>query len=526
MVEVEGMTKPRFAYICLILVQPLLAVVTPAPLFQNGAVLQRDMPVPVWGKAPAGSKVTVAFAGQSESATADAHGRWLVTLQPLQTSAEGRAMTIAGDAPPAIEITGVRVGEVWLASGQSNMQWRVSQSTKQNQETIKAGGLPLLSSFDLPHRLSHRRMDTVGGKWRAATEETIPSFSAVGFFFARKLVEELGVPVGIIHGSWGGARIEPWWAEEGLDGIPELEALRKTRLASSPGFPAYDRAFRKHVDELAAWTKVAAQALDAGHPAPDMPTAPPLLNLGHKEAAGTYQAMIHPLVPYALRGFIWYQGESNNGEGLLYTAKMRALINGWRQQFKSPQAPFLFVQLAPFQYGGESGKSELLPGIWWAQQEVLKIPHTGMVVTNDIGDIKDIHPANKLDVGERLALWALADTYGREGLVKSGPLFSGYEVAGGTIIVRFDHTGSGLASRDGKPLDCFEVAGADGDYHPADARIADDGASIVLSSANVPAPVRARFAWSHIAEPNLMNKEGLPAGAFLTHPGEIAKSGR
>jgi sialate O-acetylesterase len=526
MVEVEGMTKHRFAYICLILVQPLLAVVTPAPLFQNGAVLQRDMPVPVWGKAPAGSKVTVAFAGQSESATADAHGRWLVTLQPLQTSAEGRAMTIAGDEPPAIEITGVRVGEVWLASGQSNMQWRVSQSTKQNQETIKAGGLPLLSSFDLPHRLSHRRMDTVGGKWRAATEETIPSFSAVGFFFARKLVEELGVPVGIIHGSWGGARIEPWWAEEGLDGIPELEALRKTRLASSPGFPAYDRAFRKHVDELAAWTKVAAQALDAGHAAPDMPTAPPLLNLGHKEAAGTYQAMIHPLVPYALRGFIWYQGESNNGEGLLYTAKMRALINGWRQQFKSPQAPFLFVQLAPFQYGGESGKSELLPGIWWAQQEVLKIPHTGMVVTNDIGDIKDIHPANKLDVGERLALWALADTYGREGLVKSGPLFSGYEVAGGTIIVRFDHTGSGLASRDGKPLDCFEVAGADGDYHPADARISDDGASIVLSSANVPAPVRARFAWSHIAEPNLMNKEGLPAGAFLTHPGEIAKSGR
>ena len=231
--------------------------------------------------------------------------------------------------------------------------------------------------------------------------------------------------------------------------------------------------------------------------------------------------MIHPLVPYALRGFIWYQGESNNGEGLLYTAKMRALIDGWRKQFNAPQAPFLFVQLAPYTYGGDRGNPQSLPGIWWAQQEALKIPHTGMVVTNDIGNIKDIHPRNKSAVGERLARWALADTYGRSGLVKSGPLFAGYESSGAAITVRFDHAGSGLVSRDGKPLNWFEVAGEDGKYRPAKAEILGDGKSIRLTNELIPRPQRARFAWSQIAEPNLMNKEGLPAGAFLTHPAEI-----
>jgi sialate O-acetylesterase len=227
--------------------------------------------------------------------------------------------------------------------------------------------------------------------------------------------------------------------------------------------------------------------------------------------------MIHPLVPTALRGFIWYQGESNNGEGMLYTAKKRALINGWRKQFQAPQAPFLFVQLAPFNYG--PNRDQDLPGIWWAQQETLKIPHTGMAVTNDIGNPKDIHPSNKSEVGRRLALWALADTYGQGDLVKSGPLFAGYEVTGkaDAVLLRFDHSGGGLASRDGKPLSHFEIAGPDGIYQPAVATISESGKSILLTSPAVPKPDRARFAWSQTAEPNLMNKEGLPAAAFNTH---------
>lgn len=500
---------------------PLMAAVTPASLFQDGAVLQRDRPVPVWGKADPGGEVTVSFAGQTHAATADAAGRWMVTLDGLDASAEGRTMRISGGEAPAIEILDVLVGEVWLGSGQSNMGWRISQSRKEDQAIAAEGPVKLLRFFEVPQALSHKRMDTVNGAWLPATPENAPKFSAVGYFFGRMLAEELGIPVAIIHSSWGGSRIEPWWAEEGLEGIGELEAVRKSRLAMSPGFEPYDTEFRNHVDELAAWTGVAAAAMDAGLPAPDMPTAPPLLKLGHREEAGTYQAMIHPLVPYALRGFIWYQGESNNGEGLLYAIKKRALIEGWRKQFNAPGAPFLFVQLAPFRYGGDRGNPEMLPGIWWAQQETLKIPNTGMAVTNDIGDIRDIHPGNKSAVGERLALWALADTYGRDGLVKSGPLFSGYEVTGQGILVRFDHTGGGLASRDGKPLDWFEVAAADGKYHAAGAKILDDGKSILLTSPEISEPKRARFAWSHIAEPNLMNREGLPAGAFLTHPAEI-----
>jgi sialate O-acetylesterase len=263
------------------------------------------------------------------------------------------------------------------------------------------------------------------------------------------------------------------------------------------------------------WSDAAGKALDAGLPVPEMPVEPEKLKLGHGAEAGTYQAMIHPLVPYALRGFIWYQGESNNGEGMLYTTKKQALIEGWRKQFLAPEAPFLFVQLAPYNYG-DNRKFDL-PGIWWAQQETLKIPHTGMAVINDIGMVGNIHPTNKSEVARRLALWAFADTYGLPGIVKSGPLFSGYKVTDQGIAIRFDHTGGGLVTRDGKPASWFEISAIDGVYQPAEAKISEDGKWILLTNPAVAKPDRARFAWSQIAEPNLMNKDGLPAAAFNTH---------
>jgi sialate O-acetylesterase len=273
--------------------------------------------------------------------------------------------------------------------------------------------------------------------------------------------------------------------------------------------------FRRFVSEIGVWSKAAQQALDGGSAVPEMPKAPELLVLGHNRETGTYQAMIHPLVPYALRGFIWYQGESNNGQGMLYTDNMRALIAGWRRQFKAAEAPFLYVQIAPFNYGPQNVSS--LPCLWWAQQEALKIPHTGMAVTNDIGMLDNIHPPNKSEVARRLALWAFADTYGKSGIVKSGPLFTGFKVTDQGIVIDFEHTGSGLATRDGQPPTWFEVAGRDGVYQKADAAISADGKQIILTSAAVARPDRARFAWSQLAQPNLMNREGLPAGAFNTH---------
>jgi sialate O-acetylesterase len=501
--------------IVLLLAQPVTAAVTMAPLFRDGGVLQREKTVPVWGHATAGKSVTVAFGGQTKTTTADAAGRWQVALAPMSASAVGRTMSVTEAWSPAFEINDLLVGEVWIGSGQSNMEFLVKETRQEDQTVAAAGPVPLMRLFTVPHGLNNVRQETVKGNWSPATPETAKDFSAVAYFFGKKLAEDLNVPVGMIHSSWGGSRIEPWLAEEGLVGIAELEGLRSQRLARSPGFPEYDKPFRKYLGAVRDWTEVATKALDSGLPAPEIPTAPELLKIGHTSDAGTYQAMIHPLVPYALRGFLWYQGESNNGEGMLYTAKMQALIAGWRQQFQAEDAPFLFVQIAPYNYG--EARTTDLPGIWWAQQEALKIPHTGMAVTNDIGNVQDIHPNNKGEVARRLALWALADTYHQSDIVKSGPLFSKYKVTESGIAISFDHTGSGLTTRDGKAPTLFEIAGIEGNYLPAEAQISADGKTLFLTHSSVPKPDRARFAWSQIAEPNLMNKEGLPAGAFNTH---------
>ncbi len=511
--------------------QPRLAAVIPAPLFRDGAILQQDKPVPVWGRAEVGGKVSVSFAGQTKTATANTHGRWQVNLDPMPASAVGRSLKISGAGSTDLEIKDVLVGEVWLASGQSNMQWPIDHCRKEDQEMAASGPVPLLRIFQVPEGETYDRKETLDGvirlwenipgegnqhldkgtmkpTWMPAKPETRDHAFAVPYFFGRKLAEEIQVPIGIIEGTWAGSRIESWWAEEGLTGIEPLAAIRKDRLAKSPGFPDYDKHFREYLAAVGQWSAAAVKATDAGLPVPEMPQAPELLKLGHGEETGSYQAMIHPLVPYALRGFIWYQGE-NNGEGMLYTSKQQALIQGWRHQFQAPQAPFLFVQVSPH--------VNHQPTLWWAQQETLKIPHTGMVVINDIGNTQDIHPRNKSEVGRRLALWALADTYGRKDIVKSGPLFAGYQVTDKGIVIILARTGGGLASRDGKPLNWFEVAGPDGVYESAEATISADGTSLHLTSVKVGKPDRARFAWSPIAEPNLMNREGLPAAAFNTH---------
>ena len=499
----------------LMLAQPTAAEVSLAPLFRDGGVLQREKPVPVWGHAAAGKSVTVTFGGQTKTTAADASGRWQISLAPMPANAEARTMNVIESGSNAIKVNDLLVGEVWIGSGQSNMEFLVRQTRQEDQAAAAAGPVPLMRLFTVPRELSNVRQETMKGRWSLATPETAKDFSAVAYFFGKKLAEELNVPVGMIDSSWGGSRIEPWWAEEGLAGIEDLAEMKNRRLARSPGFSEYDKPFRRYVDSVRSWTDGAAKALDAGFLAPDMPAAPELLKVGHTADVGLYQAMIHPLVPYALRGFLWYQGESNNGEGMLYTSKMQALIAGWRNQFKAADAPFLFVQLAPYNYG--ETRTTDLPGIWWAQQEALKISHTGMAVTNDIGDVQDIHPTNKGEIARRLALWALADTYGRTDLVKSGPLFAKYKVTESGIAIGFNHTGSGLTTRDGKPPTLFEIAGIDGNYLPAEAEITADGKTLFLTHPSIAKPDRARFAWSQIAEPNLMNKEGLPAGAFNTH---------
>jgi sialate O-acetylesterase len=484
-------------------------------VFTDGAVLQRDRAVPVWGSAAAGKQVVVKFAGQEKSTRAAADGKWRIDLDALPASAEGRVLEVREEGGAKLEVKDLLVGEVWLASGQSNMEWPISRSRPEDQAIAASGPVPLLRVLTVPKKLSAYRLDDFDGRWQAATPDSVRHFSAVAYFFGRRLTEELGIPVGMIHSSWGGSRIEPWLADEGLDGIPDLREMRDFRKARSPGTAEYDHLMRRHLKATRAWIDAAARALHERRPLPGQPSAPPQLPLGHGQALGTYQAMIHPLVPYGIRGFLWYQGESNLGEGMLYTLKMEALIKGWRQQFGVPAAPFLFVQLAPYHYG--DNREGALPAIWVAQQHVLKLPHTGMAVTMDIGNPADIHPTHKSEVARRLALWALADTYGKPGIVKSGPLFEKMEIADDAIRIRFSGAPTGLTTRDGKPPSHFEVAGPDWNFQPATAEIAAGEALVTLRSDAVKSPVMARFAWRQAAEPNLMNREGLPAAAFHSH---------
>ena len=445
-------------------------------------VLQRDMPCPIWGWANPGEQVIVTFAGQEQSAKADADGKWSVKLQPMKANAQPQTMTVQGNN--TLKLDDVLVGEVWLCSGQSNMEWSVAASSNP-QEEASAANHPRIRHIKIQHRPAEKpESDVPPTTWQLCSPQTVPGFTAVGYFFGRQLMTDLDVPVGLIGSNWGGTRIEPWTPPVGFQQTPALKDI-SDKLDSFPQ---------------------KMQQKDKSDP-PKVTTV-----INHQSPLALYNGMIHPLVPFAIRGAIWYQGESNNGEGMLYFEKMKALIAGWRSVWNNPKMPFLFVQLAPYKYG--NGDPTRLAAIWEAQTAALSIPNTGMAVTVDIGNTKDIHPKNKQDVGRRLALWALANTYGKSGIVYSGPLFKQLTVEGNKARLSFDHVGGGLVSRNDKPLTHFQVAGADMAFVPAEAKI--DGPTVVVSSDKVAAPVAVRFAWDQEAEPNLSNKEGLPASPFRT----------
>ncbi|MGE0756544.1 MAG: sialate O-acetylesterase [Pirellulaceae bacterium] len=441
-------------------------------LFGDHMVVQRNQPTVVWGWADAGEKVTVDLAGNKADATAGSDGKWSVKVSTPPAGGPYE-LTIAGKN--TVKLSDVLVGEVWICSGQSNMEWSVRQSQDAEKE-IAAANHARIRHIKVEHTPADKPQDDLVTKqgWQVCTPESVPAFTAVGYFFARNLQDALDVPVGLIGSNWGGTRIEPWTPPVGFEQVPALKDI---------------------ADQLSA---MPAKLADG--------------KINHQTPLALYNGMIHPLVPFAVQGAIWYQGESNNGEGMLYFEKKKALIGGWRKLWDRPEMPFYFVQLAPYKYGANRQPADLA-GIWEAQLKSLEIPHTGMAVTVDIGDVKDIHPRNKQEVGRRLALWALAKTYGKQ-LVYSGPLYASHAVEGDKIRIKFQHAGGGLTARDGKPLSHFEIAGDDGNFVAATATI--DGATVVVHSEKVAKPSAVRFAWDQIAEPNLSNQEGLPASPFRT----------
>jgi sialate O-acetylesterase len=380
------------------------------------------------------------------------------------------------------------------------------------KDAIAAAKFPLIRHITVANVNSKIPLEDIptSAPWTVCDPRTAASFSAVAFYFGRELHTRLQVPVGLIHSSWGGTAIEPWTPPEGFASVtnfaPVAAAVARTEEQSRKELAAM-------LDGIDAWSAAARRALADKAPVPVGPN--PSGFLQNAGPSGIYNAMIRPLIPYAIRGAIWYQGESNflyGKDGMIYKKRMEALVGGWRKVWEQGDFPFYYVQIAPFKYNAAQPQDLAL--FWEAQTAAMEIPNTGMAVINDIGDANDIHPRKKAEVGCRLALWALAKTYGQKDLVYSGPLYKSMEVDGARVRLTFDHVGGGLAARDGKPLDSFEIAGSDGKFVPAQAEI--DGRTIVVSSDPVPQPVTVRFAWSNIACPNLMNKEGLPASSFRT----------
>jgi sialate O-acetylesterase len=481
-------------------------------VFNHNMVLQRGQPVPVWGWAAPDEPVTVSFAGQSKKTVAGKDGAWRLVLGALQASVDPATFTVSG--ANTVTFTNVVVGEVWFCSGQSNMEWRMANVDNAEQERA-AATYPLIRHFKAPKAFKPAPEKNIQAAWEVTTPDGIGDESAVAYFFGRRLHQALKVPVGLINSSWGGTRIEPWTPACGFDGLPELAAIKTRVDTATPGTPRHTQVLNEYVAAVQAWVADAKAKSAAGQAISAAPEFPqhlvfPNAQGKHQEPTVLYNGMVAGLVPYAIKGAIWYQGCSNNGEGMLYLEKTKALVNGWRKVWGQGDFPYYLVQLAPYNYG--PARATHLPGIWEAQAAVpAAIPNTGYTVINDIGNTKDIHPRNKQDVGLRMANQALNRTYGMREIRWEGPVYKAFAVEGAKLRVTFDHA-EGLKTRDGQQPTWFELCGQDGLFRKADAVI--DGNSVVLSAPGITAPMAMRFAWDQLAEPNLVNGLGLPAGAF------------
>jgi sialate O-acetylesterase len=462
---------------------PAFAAVRLPAIISDHMVLQRADKVPVWGWAEPDERVTVEVGRQARSARADKDGRWSVNLDLSQAPVAPTTVSVRG-ASNSIVVSDVLVGDVWLASGQSNMEKPVGEQRGQKptfnaEAELAAADHPDIRLFKVAKVKARQSAADVQGQWVRCSPASLEStkFSAAAYFFGRRLQQELRVPVGLVDTTWGGTRIEPW--------TPPQDASLPQQGGKADG-------------------KVA-----------------------NTDASVIFNGMVSGLAPFAIKGAIWYQGESNvmdTDDGAAYAGKMEALVSGWRRYWQS-DFPFYYVQIAPHLYHIVRHSRVLdpyaAPRLWEAQAQALRIPGTGMIVTTDlVDDLKDIHPRDKKSVGLRLANLALAGTYGKKEIEPYGPVFRNLVVDGAKAVLEFDH-GQGLAARDGKALTWFDIAGEDGRYYPATAVI--EGGKVVVSSPEVKKPATVRFAWDEAAEPNLVNQAGLPAMPFRSdHPIPVA----
>ncbi len=498
------------------------ADVKPHALFSDGLVLQRGMKCPIWGKADPGEQVKVKLtikkanvaADCEASVTADDKGAWRVELQLADALAGGPyAMTIEGKN--TIALKEVYVGEVWICSGQSNMEWplRAAHDAKEAIAHSKNSNIRL---FTVAKNTSDTPLKTLKGdpKWSECNETTSPSFSAVGYFFGRDLQKALNVPVGLIHTSWGGTIADAWTTRSALEHDSDLKSIVQKYDASRPSAPVdYEQALKRYEAALAKHKQAVAKAKEEGKTPPPAPRKPTPPDNNPNRPCVLYNAMIHPLQPYAIKGAIWYQGESNAGRAYQYRTLFPTMIQSWRQTWKQGDFPFLFVQLAPYQKIVDEPQESNWAELREAQLLTsLHCKNTGMAVITDVGDPKDIHPRKKEPVGARLALAARALGY-REKIEYSGPQYVKMTKKDGKIVLHFSHVGKGLEAKDG-PLTGFTIAGNDRKFFNAKAEIQGD--AILVWCDKVIEPVAVRFGWANCPVVNLWNKDGLPASPFRT----------
>ncbi|MBN2211551.1 MAG: hypothetical protein JW709_09170 [Sedimentisphaerales bacterium] len=508
----------------LIVVTSISAQIRLPALFTDHLVLQQQSCVAVWGWAKPGETVAVTPSwpnAESVIGTADKTGKWRLQIR---TPSAGGPYTISFKASNEITLKDVLIGEVWICSGQSNMEFSLARCENAEQAVAQAD-LPHIRMITVPHMVSPTPQIDFKGQWRSCTPEVAKSFSAVGYYFGRELLQSLpDTPIGLISSNFGGTTAEAWTRCEALESNPEFASILQVQADREKVMPQWLEQYEK---DLKTWKAQAAQAQKEGKTPPRQPQKPTTY---HKNSPSVlYNGMIAPLIPYGIRGVIWYQGESNYGRGIQYRSLFPALIANWRDDWERGEFPFLYVQIAPCHYSNKpEGPYRGLNGVGVAEVREaqllsLSVPNTGMAVTTDIGNLTDVHPKNKLDVGKRLALWARAKTYGQKDMVYSGPLYDHMNIeCGDKIRVYFTHTGSGLIARDGD-LKEFTLAGKDRIFHPARAVIDDD--TIVVSSPDVPHPVAVRFAFRNGPEPNFFNAEGLSASPFRSDnwPAETCK---
>jgi sialate O-acetylesterase len=481
------------------------ADVKPHALISENMVLQQGMKVPIWGTADDGEAVTVRFQGQEMHATAE-HGKWRVDLAELKAGGPFE-MTIAGKN--TIHFKNVLVGEVWVCSGQSNMEWPV-WLTADADKAIAAAKNPMIRLLTVPKNPSSVPQHDLAAKWDECTPETVRNFSAVGYYFGRDLNSAMRVPVGLIHTSWGGTPAESWTSKPALEAEPSLKYLidKQTHALST-----YPDDIERYANDLLQYKKTVVAARLEGRDIPTMPNPPQNPAKNAWGSSTLYNGMIAPLIPYAIRGATWYQGESNAGRAYEYRTLLQTMIKDWRHDFGEGDFTFLIVQLAPFMKIDAQPQDSAWAELREAQSlAALTLPKTGVAVITDVGEENDIHPRRKTQVGARLALAARGLAYG-ENIEYSGPAYSGMDVQGNHATLSFTHLGGGLQVH-GDTLTGFTIAGKDKKFVNANARI--EGDKVVVWSDKVPEPVAVRFGWANYPVVNLWNVAGLPASPFRT----------